>query len=383
MNEFPVNSPLSGPDALDPDSRIAVERAVSELRRACLVFLGSDRSAKEQSHLVLSAENADHEAMTALRQNGQEQDVCLLLSAPRAEALGLVSEADAPLALDCTGLALEDIVQLANPADGSKDSAPHDREDLAARIRPFPQASAEAALELTKLARLLPAALIRPVGQKPEGMLSVSPSQIRHYRGTAALMMKQVASAQVPLLGAENTRIVAFRPADGGREHLAIVVGSPSDEYPVLTRLHSECFTGDLLRSLRCDCGDQLRGAIEAMTAEGAGILLYLAQEGRGIGLVNKLRAYRLQDQGADTLEANEALGFDADERVYEPAAEMLKHLGFTRIRLLTNNPDKVSDLARHGITVEDRVTHSFPSNGHNEAYLDTKARRFGHMFEI
>ncbi|MGM0559954.1 MAG: GTP cyclohydrolase II [Pseudomonadota bacterium] len=383
MNEFPVNSSLRGPAALDPDSRIAVERAVAELRRACLVFLCDAEAAKGPGYLLLSAENADHEALAALHQHGQDQGTCLLLTAPRAQALGLDSEANTPLALDCTGLSLEEIVQLANPAGDSKALALHNRDSLATRIRPFPQLSAEAALELTKLARLLPAAVMQPISQRPDGILSVSPSQIQHYRSTAALMLKQVASAEVPLLGAENTRIVAFRPADGGREHLAIIVGSPRNDHPVLTRLHSECFTGDLLRSLRCDCGDQLRGAIEAMTAEGAGILLYLAQEGRGIGLVNKLRAYRLQDQGADTLEANEALGFDADERIYEPAAEMLKHLGYTRIRLLTNNPEKVADLARHGITVEDRVTHSFPSNGHNEAYLDTKARRFGHMFEI
>jgi len=184
----------------------------------------------------------------------------------------------------------------------------------------------------------------------------------------------------VPLLDAEDTRIVAFRPSDGGREHLAIIVGQPDPKKPVLARLHSECFTGDLLRSLRCDCGDQLRGAIEVMSREGAGLLLYLAQEGRGIGLVNKLRAYNLQDRGADTLDANEQLGFDADERVYKPAAEMLRQLGFPRVRLLTNNPLKVEALAACGVEVVARVPHSFPANGHNEAYLDTKARRFGHL---
>jgi len=149
----------------------------------------------------------------------------------------------------------------------------------------------------------------------------------------------------------------------------------------VLVRLHSECFTGDLLGSLRCDCGDQLRGAIEAIAKADAGILLYLSQEGRGIGLVNKLRAYRLQDGGADTAEANEQLGFDADERIYLPAAGMLRHLGVRRVRLLTNNPQKVAALARCGITVEERVPHAFPSNGHNAFYLATKAARFGHQF--
>src|SRR5690606_3029352 len=150
---------------------------------------------------------------------------------------------------------------------------------------------------------------------------------------------------------------------------------------PVLTRLHSECFTGDLLGSLRCDCGDQLRGAIAEIARHGSGLLLYLAQEGRGIGLVNKLRAYRLQDGGADTLEANLQLGFDADERVYLPAAEMLRRLGFQRVRLMTNNPEKVAALARCGIAVVERVPHVFPANGHNDHYLRTKATKFGHMF--
>ncbi len=136
-----------------------------------------------------------------------------------------------------------------------------------------------------------------------------------------------------------------------------------------------------MLGRLLCDCGDQLRGAIAAILEAGRGVLLYLSQEGRGIGLVNKLRAYQLQDRGADTAEANEQLGFDADERIYLPAASMLRQLGFGQVRLLTNNPDKVAALARCGITVEERVPHAFPSNAHNDFYLATKARRFGHQF--
>ena len=186
----------------------------------------------------------------------------------------------------------------------------------------------------------------------------------------------------MPLQGAEDARVHAFRPRDGGPEHLAIVIGQPDTSQPVLVRLHSECFTGDLLGSLRCDCGDQLRGAIQAIAQAGGGVLLYLAQEGRGIGLVNKLRAYRLQDAGVDTLDANIALGFDADERVYLPAAEMLRQLGIGEVRLLTNNPDKLAALAACGIPVRARVPHAFPSNGHNERYLATKAERFGHRFE-
>ena len=149
---------------------------------------------------------------------------------------------------------------------------------------------------------------------------------------------------------------------------------------PVLTRIHSECFTGDLLNSLRCDCGDQLRGAIREIADFGAGILLYLAQEGRGIGLVNKLRAYALQDKGLDTIEANEQLGFDADERIYLPAAQMLRLMGFDKVRLMTNNPEKVDALTACDVVVVERVAHSFPSNEHNESYLKTKIIRGGHL---
>ena len=185
----------------------------------------------------------------------------------------------------------------------------------------------------------------------------------------------------MPLEEAEEARLIAYRSADGGAEHLAIVIGQPDLQSPVLTRLHSECFTGDLIGSLRCDCGPQLRGAIREIAAHpGGGIVLYLRQEGRGIGLVNKLRAYTLQDRGFDTLDANEQLGYDADERVYRPAAEMLRDLGIAKLRLLTNNPLKLTALGKWGIDVTERVSHRFPSNGHNEHYLATKTRRSVHL---
>jgi GTP cyclohydrolase II len=194
----------------------------------------------------------------------------------------------------------------------------------------------------------------------------------------AARPLSRIATARVPLAAAENSRIIAFRPADGGPEHLAIVIGDPIP--PVLVRLHSECFTGDLLGSLKCDCGEQLRGAIEAIARAGAGVLLYLAQEGRGIGLINKLRAYALQDQGFDTVEANRRLGFDDDERLFLPAAEMLRQLAIAQVRLMTNNPDKVVAMARFGIEIVERVPHAFPANTHNEGYLSIKATKSGHL---
>jgi GTP cyclohydrolase II len=246
---------------------------------------------------------------------------------------------------------------------------------------------AEAAVELAKLARVLPAVLLTPVDEtmaarlvEAEEVIELAAESVLAYQATAARTLRRVAEARVPLADAEDARIIAFRPGDGGIEHLAILIGDPSAEEPVLARLHSECFTGDLLGSLRCDCGDQLRGAIAEIARGGGGVLLYLAQEGRGIGLVNKLRAYQLQDAGYDTVDANEQLGFDADERVYLPAAEMLRQLRFLRIRLLTNNPEKVAALQRCGIAVVERVPHVIPANGHNDFYLRTKKTRSGHL---
>ncbi len=213
---------------------------------------------------------------------------------------------------------------------------------------------------------------------KRESLPQVGVEDVERYEAPVAF--KVAARARLPLEGAEDTRVLAFRPTNGAREHLALIVGSPEPPGPVLVRLHSECLTGDLLGSLKCDCGDQLRGAIGAIGKAGHGILLYLAQEGRGIGLINKLKAYELQDQGFDTIEANQRLGFEADEREFAAAAEMLKYLGFTSVRLLTNNPDKVAALSRFEIEVVERVAHSFPTNPHNEAYLATKKAKAGHL---
>ena len=240
----------------------------------------------------------------------------------------------------------------------------------------------EAGIKLCKIARLLPAAVFAgPLSKGHFGdLLRVSIEEVADYDLSDALSLEKVTSAKVPLEGAEDTEIVAFRPKDGGTEHFAILIGDPNRHDPVLARIHSECFTGDLLGSLKCDCGDQMRGAIKFMREQGGGVLLYLAQEGRGIGLINKLRAYHLQDQGFDTVDANERLGFMSDERIFEPAAQMLKKLGFSTVRLLTNNPDKVAGLEACGITVSERVEHKFPTNAHNEFYLRTKKKRSGHL---
>jgi len=370
----------------------AVERAMAELRRGEPVLL---YDAEGPAALILAAEQAGDESLARLDALS-EGGIHLVLTGRRAHALGLgAANADAEaqnvVAIEVSDLRAHAIVELADPTGGPT-AGPRGAVPLggALTLGAVPEALGAGAVDLAKLARLLPAALlvIRDLGgQTPRSWAAahdvpaLATSEIGEYRFAGARTLARVAEARLPLAGAENTRVIAFRPGDGGLEHLALVIGEPRPDDSVLVRLHSECLTGDLLGSLRCDCGDQLRGAIAAIHEAGRGVLLYLSQEGRGIGLVNKLRAYQLQDRGADTAEANEQLGFDADERIYLPAASMLRQLGFDRVRLLTNNPDKVAALARCGITVEQRVPHAFPSNAHNDFYLATKARRFGHQF--
>jgi GTP cyclohydrolase II len=189
-----------------------------------------------------------------------------------------------------------------------------------------------------------------------------------------------VAAARVPLAAAQASRVHVFRPDLGGEDHYAIEIGTPDRDKPVLTRLHSACFTGDVLGSLKCDCGAQLTCALHQMGAAGAGVLLYLNQEGRGIGLANKMRAYSLQDQGFDTVEANHRLGFEDDERDFRIAAEILKRMGISSVRLMTNNPRKIAMMEATGIHVAERVALMVGQTSENANYLATKAAKSGHM---
>ena len=367
----------------------AVDRVLAALRRGETVAVaGADGTLA----LALAVETVTPEALARLTRLAGGSEPVLAVTRRRALMLGVAPQGGLPaeggaVTLGLSGgVAAEDAAVLADPEQRPDAPLPADLAALAAE----PGTPEAAAVDLAKLARLLPAAVLAPVRAvrgaidgwaARHDVLLVRAGDVADYRTHVVRTLRKVADARVPLDGAEDTRIVAFRPADGGPEYLAIVIGEPKPEEPVLARLHSECFTGDLLGSLRCDCGDQLRGAISEIARRGSGVLLYLAQEGRGIGLVNKLRAYRIQDRGFDTVDANEILGFEADERVYLPAAEMLRQLGFRAVRLMTNNPEKLRQLARWGIEVVERVPHIFPANGHNEAYLRTKAERSGHMF--
>lgn len=376
--------------AIDQAALRAVDRAIGDLRRGEPLLI----EAPDGLLLVRAVEGLSARALARLRAVGGGP-VLLAVTRTRARVLGI----DTPPALPA-GLPVVMLSGIGEPA-AERIHALSDPEQRAERavVRSLrAEGTADegvvAAVALAKLARLLPAVVcvpLRRVGTPAAATVAavaarhdlvfVRSVDVLDYRTHAARSLTLVGEARVPLADAEATRVLAFRPADGGVEHLAVLIGEPDPDRPILARIHSECFTGDLLGSLRCDCGDQLRGAIAEIARHGAGVVLYLAQEGRGIGLVNKLRAYRLQDTGFDTVDANEQLGFDADERVYLPAAEMLRHLGFSSVRLMTNNPDKLRQLARCGIEVTERVPHVFPGNGHNEDYLRTKAERSGHLF--
>ena len=240
------------------------------------------------------------------------------------------------------------------------------------------------AIALSKSARLLPAAVVVPIGDGRTFAATNGLTCIDHTRAAPHLAdrsaLHPVVSARLPMEVSEAGRLHVFRPEDGGEEHYAIEIGHPDRSKPVLARLHSACFTGDLMGSLKCDCGPQLRGALAQMGTEGAGVLLYLNQEGRGIGLANKMRAYFLQDQGFDTVEANHRLGFEDDERDFRLGSDILKSLGFSSVRLLTNNPAKIAMMEQTGIAVIRRVPLKVGETDHNREYLATKAARSGHL---
>jgi GTP cyclohydrolase II len=356
-----------------PDAGNALGQAITALRRGEPVLICDN----EISVLAVAAELATEENLRWLREISAGP-MSVVLTRHRAVALGMSCALSISVSSQLPAAVIRN---LADPA-ASLGAEP-------AGLSPEPvvaEGGVLAAAALAKLASCLPAALVLRVGAADAPLLaqcrdlaSIEAAAVFKY-DAAAGGLERVAEARVPLADAENARMIAFRPRDGGAEHLAILIGAPDPAAPALVRLHSECFTGDLLASLRSDRHDQLRGAIAAIARAGGGVLLYLAQEGRGTGLLNKRQAYQLPDAGFDTLDANEQLGFDVDERVYLPAAEMLRQLGFGMVRLLTNNPDKVVAMGRYGIRVAERVSHVFPSSGYNERYLCTKGTRSGHF---
>nr|WP_306300213.1 GTP cyclohydrolase II [Erythrobacter sp. LQ02-29] len=306
----------------------------------------------------------------------------LLISNARAETLKLTNQREAahghaPVLM--RGAAPFDLRSALPVADPSLDLAAPLKGPFRADPIGF-AGEAEAAMELARLAGILPAFLVDP--DPPGEPVALEAGDLAAWSDPANLVV--ATRAALPVAAAIDAEIVAFRAPDDLREHVALVIGQRSTQRVPLVRLHSECLTGDVLGSLKCDCGPQLDAGLAAMAEEsgdgGWGVLLYMRQEGRGIGLVNKLRAYRLQDQGFDTLEANRRLGLPEEARDFPTAARMLELLRIERIRLMTNNPAKVTALQAAGVVIAERVPHRLPANPHNARYLDTKRDRSGHL---
>jgi len=347
----------------DP-ATISVERALAEIRSGRPVIVTGEESAA----LTLAAESVDSRALRRLRDAGFS-DARLVLSPARLRLLG--QEVETAASIDIADYDAESLLNLICQVDAKLESA-----------TPRPARETEGAgLELVRLAYLLPAAIVVPLdGQDVSGLVEVETTGIDHYRRHILTAPHIVSRAPVPLADVGNTEFVVFRGGEGMRDQVAIIVGDPDPAEAVYVRIHSACLTGDLFGSLKCDCGDQLRGTVKRMADMGGGVLLYLDQEGRGNGIANKIRAYKLQHAGYDTFEADEILGFDLDHRRFDFAAAMLRELGFTRVRLMTNNPVKVAALGEAGLQVVSSHRVIGRSTEENRSYLETKRDRAGHI---
>lgn len=357
---------------LSPTERLS--RAKADLRMGVPVLLvGPGRAA-----LVAATEVLDAERLAELRAIGPME---LAITARRAETLkARAYDGDLARIRLPAEAGLDWLRSLADPADDL-------RTPMKGPLVTLREGSADlhrAALSLAKAAHLLPAALLVPVADAlalagRHGLTLLTLDEIAPALAAIPPLAK-VVSARVPLVASEAGRVHIFRPDEGDDEHYAIEIGRPDRAKPVLARVHSACFTGDVLGSLKCDCGPQLRAALAQMGAEGAGVLLYLNQEGRGIGLANKMRAYSLQDQGFDTVEANHRLGFEDDERDFRIGAQILRKLGFSAVRLMTNNPRKLAMMESCGLAVTERVPLHVGQTVENRGYLATKAAKSGHL---
>ena len=362
---------VTGGMALGPDTTEIAARARADLRMGVPVVLVDDAGA---GLLVMAAETLDPARFRAAGQLGQttlavtsRRAATLKVRAYDGDLARIVLPQDADPAL---------VRAIADPADDLR----HPMKGPLHTLRQGPCALHRAGIALAKAARLLPAVLTVEVTDparlaQDEGLTVVPVTD-----HPTALELDHVIAARVPLVVSETSRLHVFRPGDGSEEHYAVEIGAVDRSQPVLTRLHSACFTGDLLGSLKCDCGPQLNAALGQMGTEGAGVLLYLNQEGRGIGLANKMRAYSLQDQGFDTVEANHRLGFEDDERDFRIGAGILQQMGISQVRLMTNNPAKVARLESCGIGVAERVPLKVGETAHNLGYLATKAAKSGHL---
>jgi GTP cyclohydrolase II len=370
----------------DPDL-LAAERAIDEVRCGRPIAIGSGPTLAVYG----AVETTDESSMSFMRELGGD---CwsLIVTPKRARALGLgeATSAGARVLRLQPDVSLPSVVALASSAG------------ILLSDTPVPRSSTlgggagdgcdRSIIDLLKAAWLLPAALRMTVDQSRAARVAeLVAGRVLHQVSATAIAalgdgmenrVVKIGEARIPLADAPVARFLCFRSALGSREHLAIVIGDPLPTDGVPVRLHSACLTGDVFGSLRCDCGEQLRQSVASLRQLGGGVLLYLAQEGRGIGLANKLRAYALQDRGRDTIDADLQLGFEPDERRYAVAAAMLRSMGYERIRLMTNNPDKIEALSRAGITVVDRLPLLASVTPQNRRYMDAKRKRARHLLD-
>jgi GTP cyclohydrolase II len=368
-NDGPPQLGLNG----DP-AALAIDRAIAELRRGRFIAISDNTRC-----LIVTALETARPA-TIARLHVLPGEAVLILTAERAAA-SLNSNVVGPvqIPLDTHELArLPEFAGMNGQLNGSESAQP------AAIPWQGSPLLASAGFRLAKAARLLPAlvGVETTAAAIDDSVARVTVADVERHSATRAIVLKRISESRVPLTGAEDSTITLFRDEYGAGEHVAVIIGQPKLDSAVPVRLHSACLTGDVLGSLRCDCGEQLQTAVQRIAALGGGVLLYLDQEGRGIGLANKLRAYSMQDLGLDTLDADRHLGFSADERSYEVAAGLLTELQIESVQLLTNNPLKISALREHGINVVGRLPLVAATNVHNERYIRAKRERAGHLSE-
>lgn len=345
--------------------KLSTERGRAELRAGRPIRL---RDRGSPAAIVFAFEGLDEAIYEAFRAAGAS--IRLVLSAARLRHLKM--GVDAPGSVDMTAYGFHFVHSLVLEEDAKANI----EVELASPLE-------TAALELVRLSLLLPAALVIEGGQLEDiDLITVEAEAVRRFEDEGVASLRLVSRSPVPLEGVEKCSFAVFRGGHGLREQVAVIIGDPDPDEAVLLRIHSACLTGDLFGSLKCDCGEQLRGAVQRMAAEGGGVLLYLDQEGRGNGIANKIRAYCLQHDGHDTYDADEILGFENDHRRFDIAAAMLRQLGFSAVRLMTNNPLKIKALQEAGLRVAATQRIFAHTNGHNAGYIAAKRDRAGHLFE-
>ena len=365
---------------------LKIERAISELRRGGKIVISDPNS--RYSVLLVASELIQKDTVQELSERAVSRPN-IILSNNRCNAIGIkITDQSCSILID-KDWSLHDILSLCMPLTGHKIPI------INGVIAESNESIVFYCLLILRQSRLLPAGLMSSVSNvAPENinqwafnnnLIHINISDIKYYEQNTAESLVMSVKAKVPIAETENCEIIIFRPKDGGDEHFCLVFGKTRQidtefEHDTLVRVHSQCITRDVLDSLKCDCGQQLKQSIKIMAEANEGVLIYLAQEGRDIGLLNKLRAYSLQETGMDTVEANEDLGFNDDERLYYPVKEMLSQLKITKVKLITNNPRKVENLTKLGINVTERIPIKINPNKYNKKYLDTKSKKSGHI---